>query len=112
MTKSEFDEAFAAGKLCIRAENMKRWVKINDYARLQFGCGASPTYFSHDCARYPFVFCVDTIVDASMEQNGKPTISFTEFWAIVHEVETKVRNFHPSHWTESSDQFTKKGARR
>lgn len=95
MTKSEFDEAFVAGEVRIRADNMGQWVKINDYARLQFGCGASSTYFSHDCARYPFVFCFDTIVDASMEKNGKLAISFAEFWAIVHEVENEGEELPP-----------------
>lgn len=88
MTRSRFDKLFAAGELCIRADYIEQWFEINDYARTQLSRGTSSAYFSHDCASYPFIFCVDTIVDASNGQNGRPVISFAEFWAIIHEEET------------------------
>lgn len=94
MTKSEFDDAFLDGILCIMHKNKDEWADICSYAAT---LGVKPQDLSavsnneHDCQTFPYAY-VRPVQNRMSARNSADrfeyTLSFEEFCSAINNDET------------------------
>lgn len=90
MTKSEFDDAFLDGNVCIMHKNKDEWAEICSYAAT---LGVKPQSIiglpngEHNCHAYPYA-CVDRAHHAMSARSNAArfewTLSFEEFCSAIN----------------------------